>query len=339
MKLSVNLPRGAYGIVIERGVLAKACEHFKLDRRCLVVSDNGVPPQYARLVAAQCGEAYCVTLPQGEASKSLANFEMLLSEMLRAGFSRSDCVVAVGGGVVGDLSGFAAACYMRGIDFYNVPTTLLSQVDSSVGGKTAVDFGGVKNIVGAFYQPKGVLIDPDVLETLPPRHIGAGLAEALKMGLTSDKELYGLFRSGKARDNVEKVIELALRVKIAVVEQDEKETGLRRILNFGHTLGHGIEALQGESGLFHGECVALGMIPMCGDGLRDELVEILKSLGLPTVLNVALDEALALADHDKKCEKGGVNIVRVDTAGEYIMEKLPLDRWKRLVKQRMEGRQ
>ncbi len=335
MVLTVNLPDKAYDIVIEKGVLEKAGSLLNLNRRCLVVTDDGVPAEYSDKVAASCAVPVKVVLPAGEESKSLNNFEILCKTMLDAGFTRSDCVVAVGGGVVGDLAGFAAACYMRGIDFYNLPTTLLSQVDSSVGGKTAIDFYGVKNIIGAFHQPKKVLIDPTVLNTLHPDHIGAGLAEALKMGLTSDKELYRLFKEGRAKTDIVKVIELALKVKISVVEQDEKEGGLRRILNFGHTLGHGIEALQGNNGLYHGQCVALGMIPMCGDGLREELVEILKSLDLPTEINVDLEQALALAAHDKKCETNGVNVVMVDSPGTFIMEKPALEDWKQLIRQRL----
>ena len=338
MVLTVNLPGKAYDIIIEEGVLARAAEHLNLNRRCLVVTDEGVPEEYAKTLIKSCAAPTPITIPQGESSKSLKLLEQLWNAMHNQGFTRGDCVVAVGGGVVGDLAGFAAACYMRGVDFYNIPTTLLSQVDSSVGGKTAVNFCGTKNIIGAFHQPKKVLIDPAVLKTLQPRHISAGLAEAFKMALTSDKALYGLFKAGKAKACIAEVIERALRIKISVVEKDEKEAGLRRILNFGHTLGHGIEALQGEDGLYHGECVALGMIPMCGDGIRAEVTEILKSLDLPTVLPVDLEEALAFADHDKKCVTDGVNIVRVDAVGEYIMEKLSLEDWKQLVRDRIGAR-
>ncbi|MBE6677582.1 MAG: 3-dehydroquinate synthase [Ruminococcaceae bacterium] len=338
MILTVNLPLEAYDIVIEEGVLTRGGELLNLKRRCLVVTDEGVPEEYAKTLVKSCALPTLITLPQGESSKSLKNLELLWTVMHNEGFTRSDCVVAVGGGVVGDLAGFAAACYMRGVDFYNIPTTLLAQVDSSVGGKTAIDFCGTKNIIGAFHQPKKVLIDPLVLKTLPPRHISAGLAEALKMALTSDRELYGIFKEGKAKEKLAEVIERALRIKISVVEQDEKEAGLRRILNFGHTFGHGIEALQGEDGLYHGECVALGMIPMCGDGIRAEVTDILKALGLPTVLPVELEAALAFADHDKKCVTDGVNTVRVDTVGEYIMEKMSLDEWKQLVRERVGGK-
>ena len=161
MKLHMNLGEHSYDIVIEHGVLSRAAEYLNLNRRVCVVTDSGVPAKYAETVAAQCRESLTVTFPQGEGSKNLDTFSAVLSDMLDAGFTRGDCVVAVGGGVVGDLAGFAASAYMRGIDFYNVPTTLLSQIDSSIGGKVAVDFHGYKNIVGAFHQPKCVLIDPD----------------------------------------------------------------------------------------------------------------------------------------------------------------------------------
>ena len=166
MTITMNLGQDSYGIVVERGILAKANQHLNLNRRVLIVTDEGVPSEYAKTLAAQCRDSVICTIDQGESSKSLSVFEKLLHVMLDRDFSRKDCVVAVGGGVVGDLSGFAASAYMRGIDFYNIPTTLLSQIDSSIGGKTAINLGGVKNIVGAFYQPKKVLIDPDLLKTV-----------------------------------------------------------------------------------------------------------------------------------------------------------------------------
>ena len=195
MKIHMNLGADSYDTLVERGILAEAGQHLNLDRRVLVVTDTGVPAEYAQTLAAQCREAYICTVEEGEGSKSLEGFAKLQQMMLDHGFSRKDCVAAVGGGVVGDLSGFAASAYMRGIDFYNIPTTLLSQIDSSIGGKTAINFGGVKNIVGAFWQPKKVLIDPDLLKSLPPRQISNGLAEAVKMSLTSDKELFELFET------------------------------------------------------------------------------------------------------------------------------------------------
>ncbi len=322
----MDLPDKEYDIVLQRGVLSHASEYLSLKRKVLVVTDSGVPAEYASTVAAQAKDPTVVTLPEGEASKNMSNLEHLCKVMLENGFTRTDCVVAVGGGVVGDLAGFAAAVYMRGIDFYNVPTTVLSQVDSSIGGKVAVDFGGVKNILGAFHQPKAVLIDPDTLKTLPQRQISNGLAEALKMSMTSDEELFSIFEQGRALDEIDTVIEKSLKIKKNVVEQDEKETGLRKILNFGHTLGHGIE-LTDERGYLHGECIALGMIPMCSAQVRERLLPILEKLGLPSVLDVDVDAALGVASHDKKRTGADISVVFVEDIGRCEIRKVSLEEW------------
>ncbi|MBQ3329850.1 MAG: 3-dehydroquinate synthase [Ruminococcus sp.] len=317
--LHMNLGADSYDIVIERGALQKAGEYLDLDRKVLVLTDDGVPKQYAQTVAAQAKDGFVFTVPQGEDSKSIPQFSMILSDMLKRGFSRKDAVVAVGGGVVGDLAGFVASAYMRGIDFYNIPTTVLSQVDSSIGGKTAVNLDGVKNIVGAFYQPKKVLVDLDLLDTLDDRLVSEGLAEALKMGLTSDEKLFELFEKGNIKESMDEIILRSLMVKKAVVEQDEKEQGLRRILNFGHTIGHGIESC---GGLYHGECVAVGMIPMVSDELRPRLIGILVNLRLPSSVNVNPDEIYEAMTHDKKGEGDYVTVTTVPRPGEFEMNRV-----------------
>ncbi|MBQ9680473.1 MAG: 3-dehydroquinate synthase [Ruminococcus sp.] len=320
--LQLDLGADSYDIVIERGALQRAGELLNLDRKVLVLTDNGVPAEYAQTVASQAKDGYVFTVPQGEDSKSIPTFSRVLSEMLRLGFSRKDAVVAVGGGVVGDLAGFAASAYMRGIDFYNIPTTVLSQVDSSIGGKTAVNLDGIKNIVGAFYQPKKVLVDLDLLATLPDRQISNGLAEAVKMSLTSDKELFELFEKGNIKENMDEIITRSLMIKKAVVEQDEKEQGLRRILNFGHTIGHGVESFEHLNGLYHGECVALGMIPMVSDELRPRLIKVLESLRLPTSVELNADEVYAAMTHDKKGEGDSVTVTTVSKPGTFTMKKV-----------------
>ena len=336
MILHLELPTGGYPIYIERGALDRAGELLSLNRKVLVVTDDGVPTEYAKCIAAQCREAHIVTVPQGEGSKSFATLEMLCRTMLQKGFTRTDCVVAVGGGVVGDLSGFAAASFMRGIDFYNIPTTVLSQVDSSIGGKVAINLDHVKNIVGAFYQPKAVIIDSEVLKTLPQRQIANGLAEAVKMALTSDRDLFEIFERGEALQNIDTVIERSLRIKKAVVEEDEKESGLRRILNYGHTLGHGIEAVS-NGNLYHGECVALGMIPMCPPEVRVRLIPVLNSLGLPTKIEGDLEAMLDLATHDKKCDGDTVSVIYVKQVGAVCIEKMPLEDWKNQIRESLGG--
>lgn len=345
MIIPVNLGKDSYDITLEAGALGRGGragrvgEIFDLSRKVLVVTDSGVPGEYGAAVAEAAGAAGGLALvagiEAGEASKNLGEFERLCRMMLEAGFSRKDCVVAVGGGVVGDLAGFAAACYMRGIDFYNVPTTLLSQVDSSVGGKTAVDLGEVKNIVGAFHQPKAVLIDPEVLRTLDRRQLGCGYAEIVKMAAALDKEFFEDLESlgtldflsspvaaepaagGGDMETLEKIISSALRLKIKVVEEDEKETGLRRVLNFGHTLGHGIESV---TGLLHGESVALGMLPMCGLAMRGRVRAVLEKAGLPVTCQASAVEVAGVAMYDKKAEGGKVVTVRVDESGGFRLE-------------------
>ena len=312
MTLRMELGENSYDILIERGLLQKAGELLDLDRKVLIVTDEGVPEIYAKTVAEACKDPTVVTIPQGEASKSFPVLENLLSRMLAAGFTRSDCVCAVGGGVVGDLSALAAALYMRGIDFYNIPTTLLSQADSSIGGKTGIDLDGVKNVVGVFRQPKKVLIDPDTLSTLPPRQIAAGHAEIVKAGLIADATLFSLYESGEAENDLVTALSRALAVKKAVVEQDEKESGLRRVLNFGHTVGHGIESV---TGLLHGECVALGMIPMCAPAVRERLIPVLTRLGLPTAVEADPEKVYAALLHDKKAAGGRITAVLVNEIG------------------------
>ena len=324
MILTVSLPRNAYDVVIERGCLQRAGELLKLDRKVLVVTDDGVPAEYAAAAAAQCAQASVITVPAGEQSKSFETLQRLLGRMLELDFDRGDCVLAVGGGVVGDLSGFAASMYMRGIDFYNIPTTLLSQVDSSIGGKTAVNFGGIKNTVGAIWQPKRVLVDPDLLKTLPARQISAGLAEALKESMTSDAELFRLFETDPMA-HLEEIIAGSLKIKADVVAQDERETGLRRILNFGHTIGHGIESCQGLSGLYHGECVALGMIPMCATAVRARLLPVLRKLNLPVRTDLDPARIYEAMRHDKKAQEDGVLCVYVDEIGSCRVEKTPYE--------------
>ncbi len=322
MIIPVEIKNESYEIVLERGALDKAGEYLDLDRRVLIVTDSGVPSEYALRVADRCADAVMVTVPVGEKSKSLMFFQNLLSQMLSCSFTRKDCVVAVGGGVVGDLSGFAAACYMRGVDFYNIPTTLLSQVDSSIGGKTAVDLDGVKNIVGAFYQPKKVLIDPAVLKTLDKRQFAAGLAESIKMSVTSDRELFELIRdTDDISKDIDRVIERSLLIKKEVVEKDPKENGLRRILNFGHTIGHAIES-EGAGRLLHGECVALGMIPMCSQEVRAELKPVLEKHGLPTSYSADPAQLMPYILHDKKSGKGSISAVFSDSIGTFRMRDI-----------------
>lgn len=318
MTIPVKTQNGGYNIYLERGAIKKAAEYFNLDRNVLIVTDSGVPREYAETVAQQCKESIITVFPEGEASKNFDTYKSILEALLQGDFTRTDCVVAVGGGVTGDMAGFAAATFMRGIDFYNIPTTVLSQVDSSVGGKTAIDFGGYKNIVGAFHQPKGVIIDSDTLKTLPYRQISNGLAEAVKMALTHDNKLFEMFESGNF--DIDTVIERSVKIKQSVVEADEKESGLRKVLNFGHTVGHAIES--NTPTLYHGECVALGMLPMCSCEVRARLIPVLEKLKLPTSIDIDPKKIIDTMSHDKKMAGDKISVVRVKKIGSFEIEKV-----------------
>ena len=329
MKLTMKLNRSGYDIILKRGCLRNLHQFTNVqNRKVFVLTDSGVPARYAQTVAAQCPASTVYTVPQGEGSKSLKVYGQVLQAMLDFGMTRKDLLVAVGGGVVGDLGGFCAATFMRGIEFAQCPTTTLSQVDSSIGGKTAVDLGETKNIVGAFWQPCVVLIDPDTLDTLPHRQYVNGLAEALKAGIIADPELFALFEKGNVEDNIEEIIYRSLQVKKRVVEQDERETGMRACLNFGHTIGHGIEAVKGirgrrTNGLYHGECVALGMLPMIEDKqLVKRTRAVMRTLGLPVRTGVDKHKVLGYMQHDKKSRGDSITVIKVPGLGCWRADKI-----------------
>ena len=312
-KLTMNLGERSYDIILKNGALENLYQFARLDRRVAVVTDAGVPAEYAQRVADQCRDAKIITVPQGEASKSMKILESVLRQMLEFNMGRGDLVIAVGGGVVGDLAGFAASIYMRGIDFINCPTTTLSMIDSSIGGKTAVDLGETKNIVGSFWQPKLVIVDPSTLATLPRRQYINGLAESVKASLLADPELFAIFEKGD------------------IDEQIETEHGMRKALNFGHTIGHGIEAVKGVKGrrtvgLYHGECVALGMLPMIeSKALQKRVRAVYRRLGLPLRTACNKDKVYAEMLHDKKAQGGQITVIKVPGLGCWRAETIPVE--------------
>ncbi len=317
MIINVKTTGGSYNITLKRNALNEINKILNIKGRALIVTDSGVPRVYVETVANQLENSVIYTFPQGEKSKNFETYSALLKTLAENKFDRKDCVIAVGGGVTGDMAGFTAATYMRGISFYNIPTTLLSQVDSSIGGKTAIDFEGYKNLVGAFYQPEAVIIDPNVLKSLGERQFNNGLAESIKMAATSDSDLFSLLENNDAKDIIDVVIEKSLLIKKAVVEEDEKETGLRKVLNFGHTIGHAIETVTGLEELYHGECVALGMMYMSSGEAKEKIKNLLIKNNLPTSTGFDTEKVFEALQHDKKAAGNGVNTVFVNKIGEF----------------------
>ena len=329
-ELQVELGARRYPIRIGRGLLddATGLAAFVPGRHALIVSDRNVAPLYlAQVEAALKGKTVkALVLPAGEQEKTLSRFGEVMTALAALGASRDATVVALGGGVVGDLAGFAAACWMRGVRFVQVPTTLLAMVDSSVGGKTAVDLPQGKNLVGAFHQPSAVLADTATLDTLPDRELRAGLAEVVKYGAIADATFFEWLEANadalldRDPDALAEAIAVSCAHKAGIVSRDETEQGERMLLNFGHTFGHAIETEQGYGGLLHGEAIAVGMVLAArlssdlgrapwSDTAR--LAALLERLGLPVALPAGLsgDALLARMRLDKKAVSGALRLI------------------------------
>ena len=325
MKLTINCKTYSYDVIIQRNILNNVSEYLSLQRKVLILTDDGVPSEYVLKVSSQCLNPIIVTVKQGEQSKNIDNYQLVMKTLIEHGFTRTDCLVSIGGGVVGDLGGFISSTYMRGIDFYNIPTTLLSQVDSSIGGKTAIDYNGIKNIIGSFYTPKCVLIDPNTLKTLDKRQLHAGLVEAIKMACTCSSSLFEIISKSKNLENdIDEIIFQSLQIKQKIVEEDLEEKGLRRVLNFGHTLGHIIESTSNYN-LLHGECVGIGMLSFSSDKARKQIKKLLKKYNLPTSYDLSLKDIEDYLIHDKKKTGDYIWIVSVENIGSYELKKIKID--------------
>ncbi len=335
MKLQARYGGIGYDIVIKRGILSRIGMMVRLGERVMLVTDSGVPKRYIKTVAAQCANPTVLILSEGEGSKSIEAWQRIVSTMQAQGFGRGDIIVALGGGVVGDVAGFAAATYMRGVRLCHIPTTTTAQVDSAIGGKTALNLSGVKNTVGAFHHPCFVAIDPATLATLPARQHAAGLAEALKMGLVGSRELFELLEHQPIEENIERILYHSLHYKLQITQQDEQDNGNRRLLNFGHTIGHALEAASGfgENRLLHGEAVALGMLPMLESrSLARRTRAVMKKLGLPLRHSVSAEQILKLISSDKKREDGNMyTVIRVKTPGGGYLETIDFEELRLLV--------
>jgi 3-dehydroquinate synthase len=347
-KIEVNLGDRSYPIVIGRGLLGGVFDLSEYVRGtdCLIVSNETVAPLYLDKLLpclAAC-DVRTIRLPDGEIFKTVATMQAILDDLVSMGANRDTTVIALGGGVVGDIAGFAAACYMRGVAFVQVPTTLLAQVDSSVGGKTGVNHPGGKNLVGAFHQPELVLIDTDTLATLPEREFRAGLAEVIKYGAICDAAFFAWLESNVARllDKNPKALTHAIRrsceLKATVVAEDERESGRRAILNFGHTFGHAIEHSVGYGEWLHGEAVAAGMVMAAGlSGIAADdlarLQQLLTAAGLPTKAPaISSDRWFEAMGMDKKVQKKQLRFVLLRALGDaYVTTEYDRDRLQGLI--------
>ena len=322
-----------YKIVIGKNTLSKKfiLPLIKGHGKIMIISDDGIPKKITNQISLICKEktkVFKTILKKGESSKSIENFKKILNVLIEKKFDRSDLIIALGGGVVGDISGYVASSYLRGISFIQIPTTLLAQVDSSVGGKTAINIPAGKNLVGAFYNPKGVIIDTDTLNTLPEREFKSGLAEVVKYGLIQNKYLLSLLQENSAKvllrkeRVIQEIIFESIKTKSKIVIADEKENGLRAILNFGHTFGHAIEANGKYKKILHGEAVAKGMLIASRISFLENLIA-LKDLEKIELLLKDFKFDLSLGEYkyselkpyiyrDKKVKAGKLNLILLE---------------------------
>lgn len=340
---TVKVPLGdrSYSIKIGNELLpnlGKECRRLKLGTRCALITDRKVGPIYSKTAMSSLRksgfEPIEIRVPAGETAKSLKTIQSSYDKLAKHRIERSSFIVALGGGVVGDMAGFLAASYLRGIGFVQVPTTLLSQVDSSVGGKVGVNLKAGKNLVGAFYQPRLVLCDLNTIKTLPKRELRAGLAEVIKYGIIEDSKLFQRIERKMSNllglDTIEMayIVARSCQIKAKIVEQDETENGLRAILNYGHTIGHALEAISSYGKFLHGEAISIGQVAaskISRDllGLSQSEVDRIEALftaaGLPTKINLSKNEMkklLAAMKLDKKVTDGKVNFVLASTIGK-----------------------
>lgn len=341
--IHVDLGKQSYDIIIQRGIrkdLGESVRKLTGAEKIAVITDDTVDclygPQLEETLRGAGLEVGRIAIPAGEQSKNLSVLAKVYDRLSDFGLTRSDAIVTLGGGVPGDLGGFAAATYLRGVPFIQIPTTILAQVDSSVGGKVAVDLPSGKNLAGSFYQPKAVFIDPDMLETLPSRVLHDGLSEAVKYGCIKDAALFSLFEAltgdGAVSQHFEEIIYRCCSIKARLVEEDERDTGARMLLNFGHTMGHAIERHYKYGTYTHGEGVAIGMalltarteaLGLTEAGTAERIRQVLQKLDLPVAVDVPTEELLRHIGQDKKKRGHHITLVVLERIGEGRL--LPID--------------
>jgi 3-dehydroquinate synthase len=332
MKFQVDVQASKkYSVLIERGLIHSVSTITPTHSKVVILTDRLVPMQWVSSVIDQFDDPLLITVPEGESSKTLRRVELIVDEMLDAGCHRDTVLLALGGGVIGDLGGFVASVFMRGIPYVQIPTTLLAQIDSSVGGKVAVNTALAKNVIGGFYPPNVVCIDPDVLLTLPKEEFANGMAELIKYGLILDATLFELIENETILQQLPETIYRAVSLKKQVVEADERESHYRQILNFGHSIAHAIEKASNHS-IPHGQAVAMGMAMMIqGKPFEERVLKVLKRYGLSTSYS---ENPVALIDYilkDKKASTDGISEIFVREIGSCEIEKISYESMKTIL--------
>mgnify|MGYP000680823350 CR=1 FL=1 len=344
--------KSRYDVLIGPGLLHSCGDLLRAvlgSCRAAVVTDGSVDRLYLPAVEEslhKAGYETCAfSFPAGERSKNMATLSALLEFLAENHITRTDCVIALGGGVAGDLAGFAAGCYLRGVRYVQMPTTLLAAVDSSVGGKTAVDLAAGKNLAGVFHQPSAVICDTDCFDTLTQETFACGMAEAIKTGVLAGEELFSLLETGKAKERVDEIVARCVAFKGKVVAEDEFEAGLRKTLNLGHTVGHAVETCSGYA-IPHGQAVAIGMaviaraaekLGYCGRETASRIMNALENNNLPTKADFSAEELAKAALKDKKRAGGNITLVFPRAIGDCALETVPVERLSHVIRLGLEA--
>ena len=320
--IEVNLGYKQYSCLIEEGIFNKIYQYVDFAKETVIITDDNVYKLYLQ----NFNQAQIISITPGEQSKSLATYEYIINKLINNNYSRNLQIIAIGGGVVGDLAGFIASTYLRGVKYIQVPTTLLSQIDSSIGGKVAINFHDVKNVLGTFYHPDLVLIDPLFLQTLPKRHFNNGISELIKYALIKDDDLFEKLYNLESL-NLSEIIYRALMIKKELVEADERVQNVRHLLNFGHTIGHAIESYYNFEKYLHGEAVAIGMAMITKhQSFYKEITNLLQKYNLPIYDDINKEDLFRFIKNDKKkTNLTNIKVVLLECIGKAYLKEIPID--------------
>jgi len=325
IKINIPIKENPYDVIISRGILHEINNYIDVNRQIVIITDDFIPKVYLNTIKEKMLNPLIFEVPQGESSKSMEIAYSIIDEMVDSKITRKCLVIALGGGVVGDLAGFISSIYMRGVDFIQIPTTLLSQIDSSIGGKVGINSSNMKNAIGTFYQPKMVLIDPNTLKTLAQREMHNGIGEMIKYGLIAEKELFIDICQNNIFLNIEDYIEKCIRIKRDLIVKDVFDHGERQLLNFGHTIGHAIEQFS-RYNLLHGEAVSIGMAKMAKHKhYYAELINVLDKYNLPSDYDYDIETIYNYIKTDKKASKNTINLVLVDEVGKGYIKNISIN--------------
>lgn len=320
--IEINLGYKQYSCLIEEGIFNKIYQYVDFAKETVIITDDNVYKLYLQ----NFNQAQIISITPGEQSKSLATYEYIINKLINNNYSRNLQIIAIGGGVVGDLAGFIASTYLRGVKYIQVPTTLLSQIDSSIGGKVAINFHDVKNVLGTFYHPDLVLIDPLFLQTLPKRHFNNGISELIKYALIKDDDLFEKLYNLESL-NLSEIIYRALMIKKELVEADERDQNVRHLLNFGHTIGHAIESYYNFEKYLHGEAIAIGMAMITKhQSFYKEITNLLQKYNLPIYDDINKEDLFRFIKNDKKkTNLTNIKVVLLECIGKAYLKEIPID--------------